>query len=824
MIILTSCSIINFKKNRKFINSKKESKYEEVFYSYKPSATKLSELCHTKLEVKFNLAKKKLMGKATLTLKPYFYPQDSVVLDAKGFDIADVQLLKGNKIISLKYRYDSTQLTVNLDSTYTKDQKYVLLIEYTADSERLKSAGGQSITSDQGLFFISPDSFDLTKPTQVWTQGEPESSSYWFPTIDSPNQKTTQEMFITVHQKYKTLSNGELIYSIKNLDSTRTDYWKMDLPHAPYLFMMAIGDFSITKDQWKGKEVSYYTEPSYQKYARKIFGKTPEMIEFFSNKLKYKYPWPKYASVVVRDYVSGAMENTSATIFMEGLQKTDRELLDDNMETIQAHELFHHWFGDLVTCESWANLPLNESFATYGEYLWEEHKRGEDAAEIVRKNDIRQYLSEVESKQVHLIRFYNKDAEDMFDSHSYAKGGAILHMLRKQVGDDAFFESLNLYLRKNEFKTVEIHQLRLAFEEITGEDLNWFFNQWFLASGHPILKVKNTYTNGRLTINIEQNQDSTITPIYQLPVKINIWVRGIKKTVDLNITQTSQQFIFPFDTVPNLVFFDSDQAIVGVVSHTKTIKEWVFQYENETKYLAREDALENIAQYLDTVIVRNTFYKALEDPFWKIRQFALVKLGNYKGKDTLQIRTKLELLLPNEKNRKVKTEILSVLGNYKNPKYSKLFISNMYDSSYALAGAALLGYLQLKPTNADSTLKFFEKETNRGISEALAEYYTTNNDSTKYEWFVNIINTAKPDDKFYTIQNLGVYLLKSTKTNQEKGSQFLLPIAEKSLSNYIKYSAYKSLVDMGLKSNESSLKRIKENEKSTRLKEIYENL
>jgi aminopeptidase N len=191
-------------------------------------------------------------------------------------------------------------------------------------------------------------------------------------------------MVITVDTAFVTLSNGLLNYSVNNPDGTRTDYWEMKQPHAPYLFMMAIGKFKILKDKWRNKEVNYYLEPKFFSKAQNIFGRTPKMMEFFSNKLGVDFPWPKYHSVIVRDYVSGAMENTSASLFMEALQNDDKTADGDNWDNIVAHELFHQWFGDLVTCESWPNLPLNESFATFAELLWTEHSKGQDALTLLR--------------------------------------------------------------------------------------------------------------------------------------------------------------------------------------------------------------------------------------------------------------------------------------------------------------------------------------------------------------------------------------------------------------------------------------------------------
>jgi len=300
----------------------------------------------------------------------------------------------------------------------------------------------------------------------------------------------------------------------------------MDLPNTPYLFTLVVGEFAVVEDTWNGLEVSYYVEPAYEQHARAIFGRTPEMIEFFSQKLNYPYPWPKYSQVILRDYPLGAMENTTAAAFSDAYQVETQQLLDKDYDDLIAHELFHHWLGNLVTCESWAQLSLNESFACLGAHLWEEHKNGSFAGDLSIWQTRQGYLQEAEKKQVPLIRFHHNDTEEMFDRHSYNKGSLILHMLRSYLGEDVFFKALNQYLHQYAFSTVEIHQLRKVFEEVSGQDLNWFFNQWCFAPGHPILKVEDTYQNGTLTLKVQQQQHLATTPLYKLPLEITIWLDG----------------------------------------------------------------------------------------------------------------------------------------------------------------------------------------------------------------------------------------------------------------------------------------------------------
>ena len=363
---------------------------------YRETLTKSFDLVHTKLEIKPDWQKQQLNGIATLKLKPHFYPQKTLVLDAKGFDIHAITM--NNQ--ALKFVYDNKKISIELGKEFLRKDTLNIQIKYTAKPNDLPKGGSEAITSDKGLYFINADGSDPLKPKQIWTQGETEASSCWFPTIDSPNIKSTEEVILTVDNQYITLSNGKLISSTKNTDGTRTDYWKQDKPHAPYLFMFAVGDFKKVVDpNFKNFEVSYYVEPKFEPYAMKIFGRTPEMIRYFENLLGVKYQWDKYAQIAVREYVSGAMENTSATVHGDFIQKNANKLVDDNDDGVIAHELFHHWFGDLVTCESWSNLPLNESFATYAEQLWSTHYYGKDEGDLVALNGLSQYLYESEQKK-----------------------------------------------------------------------------------------------------------------------------------------------------------------------------------------------------------------------------------------------------------------------------------------------------------------------------------------------------------------------------------------------------------------------------------------
>ncbi|MFY0253574.1 M1 family aminopeptidase [Chitinophaga sp. 30R24] len=731
--------------------SDKAAQEDPALKIYRASATKVNDLVHTKLDVRFDYAKKYLYGKAWITLKPHFYPADSLTLDAKGMDIHEVSLVKTGKNMPLKYSYDSLQLHIALDKQYKSTESYIIYISYTSKPDELKVKGSAAITDAKGLYFINPDGKEPNKPIQIWTQGETESSSVWFPTIDKTNQKSTEEISMTVEKKYVTLSNGKLVSQKNNADGTRTDTWKMDLPHSPYLFMMAVGDYAIVKDTWRGKEVNYYLEKPYEKYAKNIFGNTPEMLTFYSKILGYDYPWVKYSQVTARDYVSGAMENTTATLHGEFIQKTDRELLDNNNfnECVIAHELFHHWFGDLATAESWSNLTVNESFADYSEYLWLEYKYGKDAADEHSMEAAQSYMSMLQySGDKDLVRFYYHDKEDMFDQITYQKGGRILNMLRYAVGDSAFFKSLNLYLKTNAFKATEAHQLRLAFEEVTGRDMNWFFNEWYFGKGFPELDISYQYNDAAKTVTVIIQQIQKDAKVWQVPMAIDIYAGGKVDRRQITLANRVDSFTFSYTTKPDLVNVDADKVVLAKVDDHRPFSTYAFQYSHAPTYMDRHIAIDEAAdaQGSNPEAVK-VLQLALRDKYHGLRSYTIGKL-NLKSENvksaTLPI---LAELAKQDPSSLVRAAALQQLGELKDPQYAPLYEAATKDKSYGVEAAGLEGLAELDLNKAYNIAKQMENDTKGKLVNAIAGVYARKGNPTDINFVATKFDETSGQDK-----------------------------------------------------------------------------
>jgi len=761
---------------------------------YNASRKRINDIIHTKLQLSFNWEKQYAYGKADLKIKPHFYETDELVLDAKGFELNEVSIVKNGNKQALNYKYDGILLKIDLGRAFTRNETYDIFIDYIAKPNELPNqASGEAITERIGLYFINPLNEEEGKPRQFWTQGEPESSSCWFPTIDSPNERTSQEIYLTVEKEHKTISNGLLINSKDNGDGTRTDYWKQEIPHAPYLFMIASGPFAEIKDRWKNIETNYYVDEEYAPYAKQVFGNTGEMLDFFSKKFGMEYPWDKYHQVVVHDFVSGAMENTGAVIHYDGLHQTDRDLLDGTREDIIAHEAAHHWFGDWVTCESWANIPLNEAFATWSEIIWEEYKYGRDAAEFKISTDRYYYFDEAEQYQEPLIRYYYEKKEDMFDRHSYQKGGQVLWMLQDYLGDEAYYEGLKKYLHDNAKQSVEIHDLRIALEAVCGEDLNWFFNQWFMKPGHPELTVESSYDPelGKAILAVKQDQESQL---FRLPLKVDLHFNGNIETKEILIKDRESVFTFNTDQQPNLIDFDAGNYLLAEITEEKSLENWVYQFKNTKGFLNHMEAFDAITKnYNNEAEAEEIIIAALDNPFWYLREMAINNL-NIKSDNRELIKEKLFAIADNDKKSDVQKAAIDKITSEKWDVPEAKILNWLNSKSYKVSAAGLAALINKNPDLAIEKAEELQNEKNASLLSGVSTVFAYSGDPKYNNFYKDYYKKAKSYGKYSAIRNYSTYLENIDNEDMlfEAGG-FLKGVATESDRKWLRYRAAEAI-------------------------------
>lgn len=477
--------------------------------------------------------------------------------------ITEVMLMAGKSLTLTLVTVDGVKADIRRDGVnifiktppLTKGKPIKIAISYNAKNSKARPFGG----GGGGFHWIEPTPTNATH-VGFWTQGEAETNSEWAPTWDYPNDLATSETRCTVQSDWDMIGNGVLVGTKLSADKKRkTFHWKMNQPHATYLLTMVGGPFDIKKDKWEGIDL-WYVVPRGEGYMiDDSFGHTKDMLSFYSKILGVKYPWPKYAQNAMYDF-GGGMENVSATTLGEP-SLTEKRDGYWRMDSLNSHELGHQWFGDLVTCKDWSDTWLNESFATLMQFLYFEHDRGKAAYEWEIDDAMRDYFGEARQykRPISSKMYINGDA--MFDSHTYPKGGTVLHSLRRLLGDEAFFAGLHDYLEKWKHTPVESAQLRRAMTESSGINVEPFWAQWFEKPGHPVLDYSWKFEGGRVKLNVKQIQDTSDgTPVYDIQTKVDVIssTSGNHLYVPIRLSKTDETFELPVDVLPGAVVLDPD--------------------------------------------------------------------------------------------------------------------------------------------------------------------------------------------------------------------------------------------------------------------------
>lgn len=705
---------------------------------YRDSPSLQWNLVHTKLEIKPDFEHAQINGKAYLWLSVKGKVQQHLILDAQNM-LIDTVVLNGNSPFSIKYLYDNKNLKINFSNPLSDGEQVQLAITYRT---QLKDR----ITDGDGFYFINADSKCESKPTQMWTQGQTQYNSKWFPTIDAPNQRTTQEIYITIDSAYTSLSNGLLLNTTYHNDGTKTDYWKQSLPHAPYLTAIVIGKFNCIADRWQHIGLKYCVAPDYASTAQLTFGKTPTMMSFFSNLFGFSFPWEHYTQVVVNDYLSGAMENTGCVIYMQAMLQTASEYADDNFEEYVVHELAHQWFGDCVGTESWANISINEGFATYAEYLWQAYAYGRDTADHVLQKQMASSLRAVAAHDRPVVDFHYNNAEDLFDGISYEKGAHILHMLRSYLTDEIFFKAIKILFERHSFSPIEVTHWRLACEAASGEDLNWFFNQWYYDKGRPYVKINYQFNEDTTAVKLmmQQKQDLAKNPMYTLPVRIDFYLaNGEVLTREVVLAHLADTFNFSFEKPVLLVNVDADKALYWLKEDLKPAAMWHRQY-----YLAPlfKDRYE-VIKYVKTLgkpnsIEHHWLVEILNDRNPSLREEALRAIDKASASCQAKARSKIMTMVLQDSDPGVRLTALQSL--HQSALLSDELLQQMLkDSSRMVVATAILYDAESDPTRMESLVASWEHDPHPSVVYAVAQLKATLAQEKDTLWFKKKMISSK---------------------------------------------------------------------------------
>ena len=646
-----------------------------------------------KLALHFDESKGEIFGDELVTLKPFEPHFRKFYLNSSELKIDSVTLKSPEGApVSLAFAAQDPRLWITLDREYSpKDTLDVHIIYH-----------GFPRT---GLFFVNPDSNYPDRPREIWTQGEAEFNHYWFPCWDYPNDMATSETVTTVPEGQTVVSNGRLV-KVAHSGGQVTYDWVESVPHSSYLVSIAVGPWRKVADRYEDKPVDYYVADSVDEAtARRSFHLTPDMLAFFSRATGVDYPYEKYAQTAMHNFIYGGQENVSATTTSDWTLHDERADQDYPSTGLVSHELGQHWFGDYVQGRDWANIWLNEGFATYLESLYTQHHEGNDAYRFeIYEDQLDEQAQDRDDYRRPIVDRHYTDPMQMFDAITHEKGAAVLDMLRYVVdGKEAtsqpasqnglLFRALQHYLLVHHAQAADTSDLISALHDATGQELGWFFREWVFMAGHPDYRVEAAYEPIQKIekVSVAQTQEVTAeTPVFDMPLQLAFFgSHGERKEIQVRDNLQRQEFDIPLDFEPRWADFDPDDFIDKTVQFDKSSDALIAEAENDPSMMSRLWATDQLGekkgQNADVVVAALARILA-GDAFYGVRAAAASSLGKI-GTNAAKVALLSAL---HEPDNRVRTAVIESLGNFSNDQtVYNVFVSALHnDSSYAVESAA----------------------------------------------------------------------------------------------------------------------------------------
>lgn len=595
---------------------------------------------HVALDIRLDLEKSAVIGTATLRIAPIGEAIAKAEFDAVDFEVHSVTNSAG---ASLDYRNSGEAITVYFPEPIPVGESQTVSIEYEAIPER-------------GLYFRTAAHGYRAAPN-IWSQGEAEDNRHWFPSYDYPNDRATSEITVHVPNNLRAYANGVLASKTENNDGTTTYHWRQNQPHTNYLISLVVGDYTEIEEEADGTTLRYIVRPQFAENASFSFSKTRAMLDYFESYIDIDYPYDDYSQIAVVDFIFGGMENTSITTLTERTLHGPDAHLTYSSDGLVAHELAHQWWGDLLTCKDWSQLWLNEGFATYFAAMFERDDRGQNDFDYRMLRLKESYFElETDDNRIPVVRTQYSDPNEAINRRVYNKGAWILHMLRARYGDARFQEAIRLYTARNVNTAVETSDLFDVFEELSGDNLERFIDEWLLAAGYPKLKARYTWDDESKTALITITQTQTVdetTPLFHLDVPVETIASGetVRRTVSLDDKEASISIALP--SRPEMVTIDPDGVLLASVDFDPG-KSLVLKQITHPSMLARIEACERLAEF-KTDDAFNALKTALQsDAFWGVRARAATAIGTMERGDTA---TALAAAFQSEKDARVRVDI-----------------------------------------------------------------------------------------------------------------------------------------------------------------------
>lgn len=675
------------------------------------------DIQHIKLELQPDWQALQLVGKATIRLQ-LLAESDHVELDAGMMDVRAIQSSDGT---NLSYQYDGSDrdgaLVIALGKMVGLGEELSLTIDYRTRWANRIDPNFLSGSTGKGARFSGPTKNDPLKPREIWTMSEPQSNRYWFPGYDNPGDLRTTELLITVDKGLIALSNGSLKSTKQHDDGRQTFHWVMDKPYSNHLTSLVIGPYVDAAQSWNGLTLHSYGYPLETDATRASVVRLPDMMRFFSEKTGVPYPFEQYSQVFVQDLPWGY---GSTTLAMQSENMVDDEGTHDDFlylwDGLEAESLARQWFASHVFIRDWTDIWLEKGFAHYFDQLYSEYKNGVPEFQLWNRlnGDLATYLWEwsVNVRHPLVTRDFNSVYEFVtFDNQPSGKGALVLHMLRRHLGDERWWKSIQLYLKRHAGTTVTTEDFRHAIEDATGEPMDWFFDQWVYGVGHPVFEVEKSFdertTKLNLVVKQVQKKDSTATypqvDFFQGFVDIQIDDEVRRVWIE---PKGENLFSFELKASPKMVSFDYDGTWIKECTFIKSTSEWLAQLATSKDVASKREAMNELAKTAKVESTsRETRSQILQafrsiaqgNDYWRVRASALGQLQGilvtpFQGKavDLDEATRKMLLSIIQKEKSWLKATAIGFLGATRDSKYASIYTSALADVSDRVVNAAAI--------------------------------------------------------------------------------------------------------------------------------------
>ena len=663
---------------------------------------------HIAIDLRFDLYEKKATGSAKIRLT-VLKPLDKITLDAAYMSILDVTDTTGRK---LNFQYTGGEaydnLGIDLGSVLNPAEEISIIIKYQTNWQNEADPLNLWGSFGKGIRYFHPTGTEPRKRNQVWSSGAPDYNRYWYPCYENPADLLTTSFTATVDKELMLIGNGKLIHKKENKDETNTWAWEMKQPHANHNTSFVIGYYAELVQDCGNIRLHNYAYPDEVDAVKASTVRLSDMMSFFSVRTGTPYPYASYSQVFVQDYPWGGGHNA-------GLSTISENMIDDAgthadffylWDGVEANDLAAQWYGNWIVPKDWSDSWLSKSFARYFDGLYSEYKNGFDEFQFWNRSfNLSSYLADWNAgiRRPIVTDRYDQPATMFNDNYASLRGPEVLHMLRSQLGDEAWWKLISNYTQQYGGKQVETSDFKKVVELVAGKSMDWFFDQWLYKTGHPVFRINKVYDPVKKQLAITVIQEQIQDTISGYPAakyfsgKVGIELDDSIKEVWLE-AKPLNTFSFDLPAAPRLINFDYENRWIKEVKEEKSTEEWLWLLDHSRDILARNQALTVLTSKFNGSISKQDSSRIIQsfrgivqgNAYWRLKATALSKIRSVVKPPYDNETVNMLLYIVEKDSSWMRTAAISFLGFSKDNKFIPLYKKYLSDTSDRVINAAAI--------------------------------------------------------------------------------------------------------------------------------------